>query len=518
MPKFALELSDYYTTVSRPVNIAIAAQVAKRIGLDPDITPEMAGLSEFLLVRGSDIDSGNQPSNITPAKKRVQISVTEAYVDRDLMTSPMLKTEWPAIFRDDKLQVYLSPHYRKIEATVNFSLRVRDHVEAQLVASAIRGRIDQTVFNTIHDVKYNYNLPPTVMFILIDIYRRRNAVEGHNDTMAEWFKECFSDNYRITTAQNGNGATVTLADGQIRITGWFDGDPEVPEVRTNDEKEGPMLIEFSYKFWYDRPEAIIVNYPYVIHQQLPDEKLIDKERPNWVDNIAARKSWFEEVLHTFSNYYQIENSWLNNPGIPVPYFDDWLLPKTLQIPYHMNMFRFMTTLDYENNDNKSLMNLLEQLEDFVIWDEAIGYLKDTCAKTSTPYRNVFSLQLYEYDELQDMKDLSLDADLNLVNNTDLDNRANYHVTLSFCTDPSLLKKDAIEDLARHWCFGYKYFTMLWPNMVNKFPAPNATCMTTIENIYDVIEEMGKELELIAAPPIPKLPTVGSFFIKAMRRQ
>lgn len=516
MPKFALELSDYYTTVSRPVNIAIASQIAKRMGFDPEISPEMAGMHEFFLVRGSELGS-TEPTNITPATKRIQISVTEAYVDRDLMTSPMLNTEWPAIFRDDKLQVYLSPHYRKIEATVNFTVRCRDHVEAQMLQSAIKGRIDQTVFNTNHDVKYNYNLPPTVMFILIDIYRRRNAVGGHNDTMADWFKECFTDNYRITTAQNGDGATVTLADGQIRITGWFDGDPEVPEPQTSADKEGPMTLEFSYKFWYDRPESVIVNFPYITHQQLPDSKLIDKERPNWVDNIAARKSWFEEVMHTFSNYYHVENSWLNNPGIPVPYFDDWLMPKTLEIPYHMNMFRFMTTLDYENDDKTSLMNLLEQLEEYVIWEEAIAYLKATAAKTSTPYRNVFSLQLYEFDELQDMKDLRLDSDLNLTNAVELEIRANYHVTMSFCTDPSLLKKDAIEDLANHWCFGYKYFCMIWPNMAKKFPPPDATCMTTTNFIYDVIEEMGKELDLVSPPPIPKLPTVGSFFIKAMRR-
>ena len=517
MPKIALELTDYYTTVSRPVNIAIATQIAKRLGLDPEIKPEMSGLNEFFLVRGSDISSDGA-TNITPGTERVQISITEEYADSGLMTSPLLKTEWPAIFRDDSLETYISPHYRKIETSVNFTLRVRDHVQAQMVVSAIKARIDQTVFNTIHDVKYNYNLPPTAMFILFDVYRRRSNVDGYNDSMAAWFKECFTNNYRITTAQNGDGATVTLADGQIRIHGWFDGDPQVPRAETSSDKEGPMLIEFSYKFWYDRPESLVINYPYVVHQQLPDPKLIDTERPNWVDNVAARRSWFEEVLHDFSNYYGQENSWLINPGIPVPFFDDWLIPNGLEIPYHMNMFRFITTLDYVNGDYRSLMNLVDELKDFEIWEEAIAYLKATGSKVNKPYHNAFSIQLYEGDFLRDMKELTLDSDLNLSYNEDLLLRANYHVTMSFCYDPSLLKKEAIEDLANHWCFGYKYFKMIWPNIIKKFPEPDSTCMTSIQNVYDVIEEMGKELDLVSPPPIPKIPTVGSFFIKAMRRK
>lgn len=516
MPKIALELNDYYTTVSRPINIMIAQQIGERIGFDPKITPEMAGLYEFFMTRGSDIEA-TESFNIVPATKRIQVSVREDYVDRDLMTSPMLRTEWPAIFRDDALEVYLSPHYRKIEATLTCQVRCRDHVEAQMIRSAIKGRIDQCVVGINHDVKYNYNLPPSIMFILIDIYKRREAVGGYSENMAEWFKKCFTNNYRITTAQNGDGATVTLGDGQIRINGWFDGDPEIPELEVSQSREGPMTVEFTYKYWYDRPETIIVNFPYAIHQQLPADILIDKQRPNWVDNIGSRRSWFEEVLHEFSNYYQIDNSWLNNPGIPVPYWDDWLFPKTLEIPYHMNMFRFLILLDHEKDDLRSLCNVLEQLNDWEIWPEAIAYLKDTAAKTSTPYRNVFSLQLWESDQLRDMKDMRLDSDLNLVYAEDLELRANYHVSMSYCLDPSLLKKDAIEDLARHWCFGYKYFCMLWPNMEKRWPKPNHTCTTTVDDIYKVIEEMGKELELIAPPPCPKLPTVGSFFIKAARR-
>lgn len=516
MPKLALELKDYYTTVSRPINIGIARDIADRIGFDPHITPEMAGLYEFFLTRGSELGP-KTPENIVPATQRVVVSVREEYVDRDLMTSPMLRTEWPAIFRDDSLEVYISPHYRKIEATISCQVRCRDHVEAQMVRSAMKGRIDQVVVGMSHSVKYNYNLPPSVMFILMDIYRRREAVAGYNETMAEWFKKCFTNNYRITTALNGDGATVTLADGQIRINGWFDGDPTIPELELSGNREGAMTVQFDYKFWYDRPETLIVNFPYSIHQQLPADILIDKERPAWVDNTAARRSWFEEVMHEFSNYYGIENSWMNNPGIPVPYYDDWTFPKTLEIPYHMNMFRFLVVLDHENDDKRTLFNMEEQLVDWEIWPEAIGYLKATAAKTSKPYRNVFTLQLWESDQLRDMKDMILDSNLDLTYGEDLEMRANYHVSMSFCLDPSLLKKDAIQDLADHWCFGYKYFEMIWPKLPTKFPKPDSTCRTTPDEIYKIIEEIAKDTELVAPPPVPKLPTVGNFFIKAMRR-
>ncbi len=520
MPKEIIELTDLYDTVTRPVNITIAKQIAERIGFDPSIMPEFANTAGTFGVRGSNMET-DSTSNIWQGTSRSLIEVTESYVDRGLMTNNMLQTEWPAIFTDPKLDVYLSPHYRKVEVSVRMIVKERDQSRANAMHAAIKSRIDQTVFNTNHSVKYNYNIPPVVVAILLDIYRLRENVAGYGQNSAEWFNEAFSKNWRITTAQNGMGSTITLGEGQLRISGWFDGDPEPPQWEMYGDKEGAWSTEVNYKFWYDRPEALIFKYPLIVHNQLISKDYIDFTVPDWFQYVGARQSRSETILQEFTPQFGYEGSWLTTPGIPIPVWDEWLEPKPVHVPYYMSLFRFMATLDNSDPDNvdyHSLINFERDIKpDWDIWPEAIGYMKDTAAKMTQPYRNVFIFQVYEWDRLRDMSLTHVDSDLNVTYDEALSLRDNYHVNVSFLTDPSMLTRDAIIDLANHWCFGYKYFQVVWPKIVKLYPAPDSTCMTSPETIYQIIEDMKKDLDLYSPPPISKLPTVASFVIIANRR-
>lgn len=516
MPKVTMELDNIHDTINRPVNIAIAKQIAERIGFDPTTVPEMANVNGAMAVRGSDIETDSRQNKFI-GTNRASIEISEAYVDRSLMTSNVDWTEHQTIFRDERLGLYVSPHYRKMEVTVQMTIREHDRTRAVAMHSAMQTRIDKTVFNTVHDVKYNYNIPGSVMVLLMDTYRRREHLGGYGENLAKWFNDCFCKQWRITTASNGMGATVTIGEGQIRISGWFEDDPTPPIWEAYGDKEGAWTTTVNYKFWYDKPEVLVVTYPYITHNQMVPREYIDIEQPNWFGTIGARQSQTENVLQAFTPQFGYENSWLHNPGIPIPSWDDWLMPTVTITPHYMNMFRFMTVLNYDPPTTVDLHTLInfetDILPDWTVWPEAIAYLKATHAKATLPYRNVFTVQIYRWDNLMDMKRTYLDADLNVGYLDELSVRDNHHVVFNFLTDPSLLTRDAIIDLSRHWCFGYKWFQVLWPNIIKKFPLPDSTCMCDPSLIYEIIEEMNKELELVAAPPKPKWPLVGSFVIK-----
>lgn len=518
MPKVNIEIKDVYSTVTRPVNTKIARQIADRLGIDPSILPEMPNLQEFFPVRGSQVGT-EQRDNIYPGTSKITITVSEEYSDRNLMTTPVNNTEWPAIFRDDKIQLYISPHYRQIECTVNFTFRARDRVTIDAIRAGIQTRIDQTVFNTIHDVKYNYNIPPEIFMLLVDIHRRRNEVAPYNDTIAEWFNECFTKNYRLTATQSGLGVACTIGEGQIRIHGWFEDDPTPPQRDDSADSEGQWLTTVNYKFWYQKPEILVVNYPLVTHNQLVPNEYIDAERERIVGEVQAKMSRTEEIMQGFQLQYKQDNTWLTTPGIQIPVWDEWLEPYKPNVPYYMNLFRVMSLLVTEPTPNlRFLGNLEEDIEPWTMWPEAIAYMKSLHTKLNKPYMNVFNVQIYEWDELRNMANYDIDNQLNIGFDEDLDLRNNYHYMIGFLTDPSLLRREAIKDLANHWCFGWKYFKMLWPNLdEKKYPPPDSTCMTDWRTVVDIIEDMGKELELEAPPPYAVLPTVGNFTLIAKRR-
>lgn len=515
MAREIFEIRDVYNTITRPVNMKIASEIAARIGFDPKVIPEMPGSDEFMMVRGSNMET-DERTNIYPSTSRAQITVREEYTDRTLMSNNVLYTDHDTVFSDPNLKMFITPHYRQMEVTVTMTVRCRDQVTAEAIRAAMQTRIDQTVFNTIHDVKYFYNIPPAVMMLLLDTHRRREAVAGYGDNLAEWFNRCFTRNWRITTAQNGMGAAVTIGEGQVRIHGWFEGDPNTPQFDPYGDKEGPWVVDVEYKYWYERPETLVVTYPYMVHTQLCPNEYIDYTVPKEFGMVGARQSRLETILQPFTSQFNYGNSWLHTPGIPIPYWDDWLAPNPVNIKHYMTQFRLLSHPDID--DNKRIGNLLESIEpEWTLWPEAVAYMQATHEYITKPYANVFSLQVFEWDELRDMKDTKMTKYLDIVFDEDLSLRNNYHATISFLTDPSLLTLQGKKDLANNWCFGYRYFKMLWPNIINKYPPPDTTCMTDLSVIDKIIEDMAKEYELTAPPPNPNWPLAGNFFIKSKRK-
>lgn len=491
MPKLLLTLPETLENVTRPVVMDVVRDMLKETGIEEGSAVYLfPGEIERGQQQGASIDKEGKDVAKFGSTTQVTIDVEEPYEQDRLLSSAIFRQEEKPVFQDDALETLLRPVYSSQDVTVTLKLRTRDGTLARRWRDDIRARVSANRDIRVHTIKYSYLLPYDYVILLKQIYDMREKVAGYGDTWGEWFRAHCSSRIGLVGNQSGGQARLAVSETQTRIVGWFDWDG-VPEQGSKEDEIDTWTIGFSYRFKYDKPIAMTMYYPLMIHNQLMPQKfrpLPGEQPPKEVQdhllsfNLSARNF---EAFSSDTQQIKLRTKYIE-PGFIIPEFDEFYPKNTV-----LNSVRVFTVLSGVDPERpRYLFNMLELGDKYTFDPSMIKLLKQEAPYMVSSKSSVLILSLYRGRDAMSDGSLYVDQNLDVWSTFDLDLREYWHVRFSLQGDWSFFTTK-ISDRLRQCGDGL--------NSVAQALNPNAPYMNIMTGNYVSRADYNATAAYVSAP-------------------
>ena len=511
MPKVVLEVPETEESITIPIASEIARQFAKRIGV-PDTMRLMMPFEDLGLPNlGSTMDQENNDGpNRLHAQDRLDIVYEESYADWNQLTRSYFKPDNKAVFIDNDLRIYMRPNYQQVKGTLNCTLRSQDHAGMQRWIKSLKNRVEREEIGSVHQVNYHIPIPPVFMYMLCGMYNLRENKHGHGQELWDYLSKHFTKGMAPIMNQAGRNPTYVIKEDQISIVGWFDFGQDIPKPQKLDDT-GAYVLEFTYNYYYDRCDDMMFEYPLMVHNQMIPKQFYDKYIPYELENYLTRSGISTTALSVFQYDHDNPNSNKLNPGLPIPYFDQWTTPKTCDD--YVDIMRILCQVDEEN---PSYVGKIDEVGEWYFRDEAALYFAWCKDKVLSPYQSLFYVRVFEYNGLLGPKDISINSDFELFVKAGMNPRKMYRVVISLLSDPTHLSEDGLRDLAEHGCFAYDYFAKMFPNFVHKLTPPTKDCKLNLGELIDFVADLSRDIDMYRTYKFDPFMTYNALVIRSRK--
>lgn len=440
MPNLAIELSETYDSISRPVVLAVVRELIDRLALPTGTSVNYSGAVDTVAQKGSTLSEKDNPVPAEfPFTSKATITVNEQYLEDRILTTAVRKHENVNVFVDRALDVYLKPVYMATQMTVSFRYRAPDRNAALRWQNELRRRASQGQAEQLLDAHYHYPIPKEFLVILTNIFDQREMTAGYGETLKDYFKQHFTDRATAITTLVGTHPELAISEYQVGIVGWYNfTNPETPEAEGN---SGVHEVGFDFTFNFDKVTSMVMKYPIVVHNQLLPSHLLPTEPPYELAQQRRHPSWSRWLADSYTPLYDTTKG---VTGYVVPEFDDWL-PITSN-PNTDCLYTTLLCVDLE--DPRALLSLRE-LGDYQLSPAILNFLEAEYPYITTHRQSVFHLSLFRgYEPLEDAAITTLPS-LEVRATSDMSPRLQYHFRISLFFDLTVVDKKAVERLRRY---------------------------------------------------------------------
>lgn len=435
MPKIKETLQETTQSIRRPVAHSVAQLILSYTGLDSsEIEIVDTNYASATAIPGSKLHgTGRSADKKFGGHSKLTLEYNEKYLEDNITSTAVAWRDNPCLFNDRDLVVDIRPIYARAEMTLNIQYRARSATLAQQWIDDIRHRVSAERAELPLTVNYRYDIPYHFMLRLAHIYECREKVAGFGDTFTEWLRKIADKSITTSSDSAGNNTVFSVSEIQTNVIGWFDF-AVAPEAERNDEN-GTHTINFSFTFSYDKPIAVIMSHPIIVHNQLLDSRFLPNPAPYVIDESGAAMTITARALATVRNQSGVgPRPWVHPlGGIVYPSYDDWnptTKPRWLQ-----NIFTTIVTVD--QNDPLLVCNL-NDLPGFKLKPEFIEFIrkypKYVFDQTYSPLVIVF----FSGETRWSPEDLWIDEDLNIRAKSTISLRIIHHLMIGLSLDLSLL--------------------------------------------------------------------------------
>lgn len=441
MPNISLTLPDISQSVTRPALFDIIAQVQDLTGIDKATKIFFPGDIQKMQTAGSDLDAKGDRLAIFNTDHYTFIDVEEDYDQSSIGTTAVTQAEHLPVFQDPKLKVLLSPVYATTQITINFKYASPSKAEALRWRDTIRMRVSQMRDINLHKITYHYQLPLVALEILQEIYAKREAVLGYEETVEEYITAHCTPRLTLIGDIVGKEAILAISETQSRIIGMygFDAIPDKPE---RDDGKGIWMVSFSYKFSYEKPIAVHMKYPVMVHNQLINPEFttfVDQQYD--LDKVNKTFSASLYALNAFESDTTMNTLRTAKPIIRIPIFDDYPIEQ-----FQNATGTVLIALTEVADDKRTLLNLKE-LGDIVLDADILQFVQESeYPFIGKFYESILSLSYYRDEFLGSTGSLICSSNGDVKAKADLNLRKQNRVRLSIVTDLTLLTPQALSRL------------------------------------------------------------------------
>lgn len=483
MPSVMLPIPETHESVSRPVYTNVAKELIEQTGLPEDTTILITGTDRQAPMPGSQIPNQDRGVNTFRQTNRIRISITEEYLEQVALATAVKRTENVMIFSDRDLGVFMRPAYTPVEVTLSVEYRADDRQSAERWRDDIRARASMMRDMFLHELKYHYPIPKEFLVILNHIHDLKENKAGHNEELRDWFRRCITPRASAKTTMAGTEPLLAINEKQVGVIGQFDFE-YVPEKAEKNDDTTSWLVNFDYKFIYDKPTSCVFEYPVLVHNQLISSKFRSKDSPY---NFEHLNNFWSLSRYAYDNIRAQYAGKSPVAGYPIPYWDDWL-PRFVP-PFTTTMLNIM--LMVEETDPTNVMSFDEIPEEYVIDEGLLEFIKEESAWVTTPGESVFLATLFRDDIPLEPHYVTVDENLQVRSTVALELRRRYHLRLAIVNDLFTLSRRASERLRRRGALLIRILKALYPEIEQKGYLPKI-----IGNDYVPLREFQKAAQSV----------------------
>lgn len=422
MANCVVEIPDIDETITRRIAMDVSRSLMSKMAI-PINTPVLLPNSENpeILTQLEHTDSN---VNAIFSRCKFKVQVTDVHNEAYNSVPVIQRQDYRPIFEDKELGICASPLYERRIMTIQVGIICNDKVTSEKIRSDIRHSAMNGRLGLLHEAAYHYMIPLPVLGVLIRLHKSSldfiNEVETHHDWLYKHIDE------QVTRKTTVAGTQEHLAKNEVQrlILGKFDflGAPDKPD---GDDGGTKHIITFNYELHYERPYAIAIDYPVMIHNNIIDRQLIDRERRYSYTDKLHIPSRFVHFIDEFNPLGSIDP---RDQGVCVPHYMQWF--PTFHLPYTETLYRL--SIRVTNDSRRSLFNI-GNLGQVNFKESVINYILSIGRRVFEHRNGLILITLHENDKILSGSNLTIDVDGNVSTTFDMDIRKRYniHITAYF---------------------------------------------------------------------------------------
>lgn len=440
MPSQIVELVDVEQTVTRPVVMAIMEQIFEITSLSKDTSVFYSRLNGPHQTPGSNIDNVGEKEARFQQDKATYIEVTETDDVNSLQEMITMEYDQVPVFEDKALMCSLRPIYSTVDVSIAIRYRSTSETEVLRWMAAMKTKTSRGRDLNLHSVEYTYAIPYEFLEILKEIHQLRESTEPYGESFEGYLSSHGTDRFTILSNRAGEKGIVAVSEKQSRIQGLFDF-AGLPSRPTHEQGTGMWEIAFTYKFSFQKPESMFIDYPTMVHNQLLPERYLsyihDQEDPLYRLPYNNRTYRALQMFEADTQSLKIRRE---EPFIRIPNFDDFR-PEEV-IPSTATVFQALCSLE----DDKQTLLDLKDLGDFMLDTDILEHLYKETAYMTRVMKSMFHISLYRNGKLAPDGILEVTDDLVVRSVKPLNLRQFHHVRFALYVDIGTVMKEAIDRL------------------------------------------------------------------------
>lgn len=457
MPRITLPLTTSYENITRPVAMSIARDVMRICNIHQDTPLYIPG--EFEQVNQPGTAMGQSDEMRWQSETRIYGTVTDIIKNDAVMQAVVRQNEQPPFLEDRQLGISVRPVYIPSDLTISFRHTFSTRQEAIRWRDEMAVRRAENRTSMSHEIQYDIPISDGVLSTLGHLHELRENIAGYGQDFTNWFRSMRRAMFVMIGTQDGREDTLTMMvrQKQVHITGYFDFSdiPQEAKVDGNSTWE----VQFSYRLQYDRCTHLYFAYPLVVHQQHIGEAFFDSSPRFGVEEVNKNGSIGITALDHMNEYVNSFPPPMG--GLRVPYYDEWIPPKSQQPTYTVPVVSWMIVLDPEDPQNILDLTDLPDMQ----WALQVDTLfRLFPGKLTVRGQSPVLFTLFCDDVAMDQSILKIDESLHVRTTRTLDMRRSYHLRMSFVTNYSLLTPDAVNDMKRNAMATLLIFQTVWPTL------------------------------------------------------
>lgn len=446
MPRVTLKVHGTYESITRPVALGVSRDVMAATGIDENKT-ESTLLGEFSKREQLGSKMGESQDVSFGSSSKITMTVEDNIKYDSILSTHVRSKEHPPILSDNRLGIGVFPVYVDSELTITFRYNAANKEEALKWRDdySIKRAEDRTVLY--HELMYYIPMQDGIFELLYHLWSLREKISGYGDTFEEYLKEIQQRELTTLTRVDGDISTATIAvpEKQIQVTGWFD----FTEPPKEEKEDGGTRwnIEWSYKCLYKRCTHFYIAYPMAVHQSHISRKYFDSQKYYSYEDMGKDQG-IRIIADNLIKAGQTSEYITEADGLRFPYWDDWV-PKLTHDSNIRKLRPMLTWLVGLNPEDPKKIFDFTTMPELRLGLEIDTFMRKFHEKVTTRRRSIIYIRVYKNDIPLSDDSIYLDDELVLRSKNGLDLRDLFHVRLSLALSPSLLDKEAIDDLRRN---------------------------------------------------------------------
>ncbi|MDH2154037.1 hypothetical protein [Stenotrophomonas sp. GD03657] len=442
MPRAVVALPNDIETITRPVVLDVCRELIRALRMDNGSVQVVypGGATETLAQPGSAADDDGNRHKFG-SNPQLSIEVQERAVEDRVLTMAVQQNEHSPVFLDKALDVAIVPVYAMHEVQISFTYRARNRSEAQRFKHDMLMRVANLRDVQPVQVNYSYSIPYEFLHMLLAVFQRREALAGYGDDFDKYLHDHLDG--RATQVVNAAGKWPQLRIPEQQIHNWGTFGDFVPAMDpANKEKDnGTWMINFNYRFQYDKPIGCRAVWPMVVHNQMMPFPWVNDQNASGQQIDPWRQKYHSSLtrhaMDVIANNHVRPCVAKYNEAICPPN-DEWY-PKH-ERPDMSSIVQNLIMID--PNDLHDVIDLKNLGDHAKLDDDVLTFLKSEARYLNSYGESICHVAMYENDVPLADSSVTVSPFLAVRQKNPMDLRKNYHTRLTVSTNLHGLRPSA----------------------------------------------------------------------------